>query len=229
MKLGSTVKVDLMTTSTPHDGAELAPNHHAHHPGFTGIGGVIAALTFMFGRGADADLAVRLTAAGPGDDVVDVGCGPGVAVRTAAAAGAASVVGIDPAGVMLRFGRVLSRVPPRRAAAVRYLDGAAESLPLPDGSASVVWSLATVHHWHDLDAGLAEVRRVLRPSGRFLAVERHVDPGATGLASHGWTEDQAHRFAERCRAAGFARAEVAHHRTRGRKLTVLATSEPVSS
>jgi ubiquinone/menaquinone biosynthesis C-methylase UbiE len=50
-----------------------------------------------------------------------------------------------------------------------------------------------VHHWHDLDAGLAEVRRVLRPSGRFLAIERQVEPGATGLASHGWTAEQAHR------------------------------------
>jgi len=111
----------------------------------------------------------------------------------------------------------------RAHGAVRYLGGTAEALPLPDDSASVAWSLATVHHWRDLDAGLAEVRRVLRPSGRFLAVERRVEPGAAGLRSHGWTEEQATLFAERCRAAGFPTVEIGHHH-RGRRpvLSVLA-------
>jgi ubiquinone/menaquinone biosynthesis C-methylase UbiE len=94
---------------------------------------------------------------------------------------------------------------------VRYRKGTAEALPLPDGAATVVWSLATVHHWHDLDAGLREVRRVLRPSGRFLAVERWAEPGASGHASHGWTDDQAQLFAERCRAAGFSVVQVDRH------------------
>ena len=94
-----------------------------------------------------------------------------------------------------------------------YLEGAAEALPLPDHSATVVWSLATVHHWQDLGRGLREVRRVLRPSGRLLAIERRVEPGPCGHASHGWTDDQARVFAEECRAAGFADAEVGHHQT----------------
>jgi ubiquinone/menaquinone biosynthesis C-methylase UbiE len=67
----------------------------------------------------------------------------------------------------------------------------------------VVWSLKTVHHWKDVTAGLAELRRVLAPSGRLLVMERRVQPGATGLASHGWTEEQAEAFAAQCRAAGF--------------------------
>ncbi len=66
----------------------------------------------------------------------------------------------------------------------------------------MVWSVATVHHWADVAAGLAEVRRVLAPGGRFFAVERRVRPGATGLASHGWTDQQAASFAACCRAAG---------------------------
>ncbi len=51
----------------------------------------------MVNRKPDADLAIELTGAGPGDDVVDVGCGPGSAARRVARRGAASVVGIDPA------------------------------------------------------------------------------------------------------------------------------------
>jgi hypothetical protein len=86
-----------------------------------------------------------------------------------------------------------------------------------------VWSLATVHHWQDVDAGLAEVHRVLGTSGRLLAIERHVQPGARGIASHGWTGDQARAFAQRCRAAGFTGVELGEHRA-GRRdlLSVLA-------
>jgi ubiquinone/menaquinone biosynthesis C-methylase UbiE len=205
-----------MAASNPVGRTALPPNHHAHYPGFAGVGGLLAALSFTVGRGADADLALRLTGIGPGDDVVDVGCGPGVAVRRGAASGA-SVVGIDPAPVMLHVARLVTR--DGRSSAVRYLAGAAEKLPLPDDSATVVWSLATVHHWQDLDAGLAEARRVLRPSGRLLAVERRVEPGARGHASHGWTDDQARAFAERCRAAGFADVDVGHHQA-GRRHVV---------
>ena len=37
----------------------LAPNHHAHHPGFAGLPGFLAAITFTRGRDADAALAIR--------------------------------------------------------------------------------------------------------------------------------------------------------------------------
>lgn len=201
----------------------LPPNHHGSYPHFDGLRGLVAALRFTVGRWADAKLAIALTGAGPGDDVVDVGCGPGVAVRRVAARGASSVTGVDPAAVMLRFGRALSRPGRGHRTAVHYREGTAEALPVPDGAATVVWSLASVHHWHDLAAGLREVRRVLRPSGRFLAVERWAEPGASGHASHGWTEDQAQLFAERCRAAGFSGVEVDRHPRRRRSvLSVLA-------
>lgn len=212
-----------MTTSAPAaNSPALPPNHHAHFPGFAGLRGLLLALTFSFGRTSDADLAIDLTGAGPGDDVVDVGCGPGTAVRRAAARGVSTVVGVDPAPVMLRVARAWQLASRRRSAA-RFLEGTAERLPLRDGSASVVWSVATVHHWRDLDTGLAEVDRVLRPSGRFLAVERLTVPGATGHASHGWTEAQARQFADRCRAAGFGRVELSEHQTsRGRMIAVIA-------
>ena len=212
-----------MTTSTPPRRAELAPNHHGAYPAFAGVGGLVAALTFTVGRGAVADLAIRLTNVGPDDDIVDVGCGPGVAVRSAAATGASSVSGVDPAPVMLRVARMLNRRR-RHTQPVRYLHGAAEHLPLPDGSVSVLWSLATVHHWRDLTAGLHEATRVLRPSGRLLAIERRVAPGTSGHAVHGWTEGQARRFAEACQAAGFTNIDIGHHRPNHKPvLAVLAT------
>jgi ubiquinone/menaquinone biosynthesis C-methylase UbiE len=109
------------------------------------------------------------------------------------------VTGVDPAPVMLRLARTLTRDRP----VITWAWGAAEHLPLPEDSATVVWSLATVHHWKDVTAGLAEVQRVLAPGGRLLVMERQVRASATGLASHGWTHRQAESFAAQCREAGF--------------------------
>ena len=125
--------------------------------------------------------------------------------------------------MVLRVARALTRASRRGTPTVRYQEGTAEAQPLPDGSATVAWSLATVHHWHDLDTGLNEARRVLHPSGRFLAIERQVEPGATGHASHGWTDQQAHLFVQRCRTAGFTNISIDRHQP-GRRpvLSVLA-------
>ena len=180
-----------------------SPNHHADYPGFAGLAGLFAALSMAFGRKGDARLAVRLSGLGSGDTVMDIGCGPGVAVRYAARLGA-TAIGVDPAPVMLRVARFLTR----HRARVRYVEGVAEAIPLPDRSTSIVWSLATVHHWHDLEAGLREAHRVLLPGGRLVAIERQTRPGSSGHASHGWSEDQANAFMDRCRQHGFADVRV---------------------
>jgi ubiquinone/menaquinone biosynthesis C-methylase UbiE len=104
--------------------------------------------------------------------------------------------------------RRLARAITRDDRGVAWLAGTAEHLPLPDGSVTVAWSLATVHHWKDVAAGLAEAKRVLAPAGRFLVIERCVRPDATGLASHGWTEQQAESFAAQCRAVGLESVRV---------------------
>ena len=198
---------------------DTAPNHHRDHPGFAGISGLLAALTFTVGRGRDADLAARIAELRDGDTVVDVGCGPGVAARRAASRGA-TVIGVDPADVMLRTARLVSH-----RGSVRYLSGVAEALPVEDGVATVAWSLSTVHHWADVDAGLHELHRILRSDGRFVALERLTRAGARGIASHGWTVPQAETFAERCRAHGFTGVEVERHPGRRALISVVARRE----
>jgi ubiquinone/menaquinone biosynthesis C-methylase UbiE len=44
--------------------------------------------------------------------------------------------------------------------------GVAEQLPFPDASFDFVISRYSAHHWHDVAAGLAEARRVLKTGGR---------------------------------------------------------------
>lgn len=198
-----------------------AVNHHAGHRGFAGVTGLLAGLAMtVAGRGV-ARLAADLAGVSAADRVVDVGCGPGGAVRAAARRGA-HVTGVDPAPVMLRFARTLTRDRPT----VSWAEGTAEDLRQPDGSATVVWSLSTVHHWMDVTAGLAEVKRVLARGGRFLAIERRVRPGATGLASHGWTDQQAESFAAQCRAAGFEDVRLEQHMPGRRTLSVTRAVRP---
>lgn len=179
-------------------GSQVTVNHHADHPGFAGVTGLLFGLVFLAIGRAKARLAVEIASVTASDRVVDIGCGPGTAVRTAAGRGARAT-GIDPSSAMLRVARAFTR----GSARVDWAKGTAESLPVPTGGATVVWSLATVHHWKDVTKGLAEAHRVLAPGGRVLAIERQSPPDATGLASHGWTEQQAESFAAQCRTAGF--------------------------
>jgi ubiquinone/menaquinone biosynthesis C-methylase UbiE len=194
---------------TMTDSPTPAVNHRADHPGFAGATGLVAGLGMLvMGRGY-ARLAVELASVSDADRVVDIGCGPGSAVRAAARRGA-SAVGVDPAPVMLRLASAVTG----DRSNITWSQGSAEDLPLATGWASVAWSLKTVHHWKDVTAGLAELRRVLASSGRLLVMERRVDPAARGLASHGWTEPQAESFAAHCDAAGFQGVRIARHPAR---------------
>jgi len=198
--------------------SQAVPNHHADYPGFAGITGLLAATSMAIGRQGDARLAERLSHLHAGDSVVDVGCGPGAAARRAARL-ATSVIGVDPAPVMLRVARLLTN----SSGTVRYAAGTAEALPLPDHCASVLWTIASVHHWADLDAALSEAGRVLKPEGRLVAIERRTRPGAPGHGSHGWTDEQATAFAALCRQHGFIDTEVDRHQT-GRRCTLSVTA-----
>jgi ubiquinone/menaquinone biosynthesis C-methylase UbiE len=196
-------------------------NHHAGQPGFAGLAGTLFAVVFLLTGRGNAHLAADVTAVSAQDRVVDVGCGPGTAARLAARRGA-RVTGVDPSESMLRVARAVRRP----HAAVTWVRGGAEALPVPDASATIVWALATVHHWPDVGAALTEIHRVLSPGGLLLVVERQVQPGATGFASHGWTGQQAETFAGLCRSGGLTEVSVTGHRRRRRAVWAVRAIRP---
>jgi ubiquinone/menaquinone biosynthesis C-methylase UbiE len=186
--------------------ARTARRHDAGHE-FSGPVGLVAGLAMAVGRGRVARAVADLAAVRPGDRVVDVGCGPGTFLREAARRGA-EAVGVEPASQMRRM--AVRFTPARLRAAVTVLDGSAERLPLEDASATVAWSVSSVHHWVDLDAGLAELHRVLAPGGRLLLVERAARPRGW-FQHHSIGRQRAEEVAARAATAGFAEVGVERH------------------
>jgi ubiquinone/menaquinone biosynthesis C-methylase UbiE len=108
--------------------------------------------------------------------VVDVGCGTGnlLPLLIGAAPRIDGYVGVDLSLEMLRVacGKASS------AAGIQTGFVAADvgKLPLHDGSFDTAVSASALHYWDDVAAGLAEIRRVLRPGGRLLLLDWLRDP-----------------------------------------------------
>ena len=98
-------------------------------------------------------------AAKPGEQILDLGCGDGQLTQRIAATGAC-VAGVDASPEMLAAAR---------SRGIDAREGSAESLPFADGAFDAVFSNAVLHWVRDQDAMMAEVRRVLKPGGRFVA------------------------------------------------------------
>ena len=140
---------------------------------------------------------------GPGDRVLDVGCGPGLGVAYAAGAGAHRVVGVDASPIMVRHAGRRNRAAVRQGRVeIRRAD--ALRLPYPDGAFTKVGSLNSLQFWASREAGLAELHRVLEPGGRAAVVlmARRDEPPAGPVP---WVED----LADALVGAGFAAVNVA--------------------
>lgn len=117
---------------------------------------------------------------GSGSCLADLGCGRGLTSLAFARAGI-NVVSVeqDPSNIVglgaLAEVHELAELPlePLRATVLQ--------LPFRDDSFRVVFCRSLLHHLTDIDAGLREVHRILKPGGLFLAANEHiVSPFSTG-------------------------------------------------
>ena len=100
----------------------------------------------------------------PGDSVLDAACGTGDFALADLRAGAGSVTGVDFSPRMLERAR-------RKEPAIEWLEGDLLELPFADASFDAATIGFGIRNVADLEQGLGELRRVLRPGGRLAILE----------------------------------------------------------
>ncbi|MGW7023144.1 class I SAM-dependent methyltransferase [Streptomyces decoyicus] len=114
----------------------------------------------------------------PGDRILEVGYGPGELVRLLVARTGATVIrGVDPSPEMRHAATRANRGAVRTGRVALHI-GTADHTGLADQSMDRVVSVNNVGLWPDLEAGLRELHRVVRPGGTaVIAWHGGVSPG----------------------------------------------------
>ena len=100
-----------------------------------------------------------LTALGAARRIINVGAGAGSYEP------ATTILAVEPSAVMIAQ---------RPADAAPALQARAESIPIDDVYADAAMAVLTVHHWSDLAAGIAELRRIARRRVVILTWDQRV-------------------------------------------------------
>ncbi len=114
---------------------------------------------------------VQLASPSPGENVLDVGCGTGtLAIAINPRVGEGEVHGIDASPEMIEVAKEKAA---KAGAEIDFQVALIEAIPFPDASFDLVTSSLMLHHLPDdlKRKGFAEIRRVLKPGGRFLAMD----------------------------------------------------------
>ena len=114
----------------------------------------------------------------PGRRVLDAGCGTGYGAEMLAAAGAASVMGVDSAAAVVEAARA------RAGGRLAFERADVARLPYDDGSFDLVTCFEVIEHVPDPGAVLGELRRVLAPGGVLAISSPNADRYPPGNPHH---------------------------------------------
>ena len=101
------------------------------------------------------------------DDVIlDIGCGGGMNINRMSKT-ARKVYGVDYSIESVKLSRQVNQnfISEGR---VEILEGNVQALPFEDNTFDIVTAFETVYFWPDIERSFGEVKRVLKPGGKFL-------------------------------------------------------------
>jgi ubiquinone/menaquinone biosynthesis C-methylase UbiE len=158
-----------------------------------GLLGRVGGLILARGNRKFAEEIIAFLNIAPANKVVEIGFGPGVAVGLlAGAAPGVRVAGIDVSKEMAEQARA------RNAAAISggtvdLRHGTVERMSFADEAFDLALAINSMQVWPDVDAGLREIRRVLRAGGRvalaFTPRSRQPRAGVTARLESAGFED----------------------------------------
>src|SRR5262249_19277015 len=102
-------------------------------------------------------------------DVLDVGCGEGYMTRELARRGAAQATGVDKSPALIAAARSASAGQPR----IRFHEADAAMLPFDAASFDLAVANHLLNDLSAITAPVSELARVLRPTGRLVALMLH--------------------------------------------------------
>jgi ubiquinone/menaquinone biosynthesis C-methylase UbiE len=102
-----------------------------------------------------------------GKAVLEIGSGRGGGAKHVATFfKPTSYIGLDIASNAVDLANKIHHVP-----GLKFIQGSAESIPLPDNSIDVILNVESSHGYGRVDIFLKEVKRVLKPGGKLLLVD----------------------------------------------------------
>lgn len=146
----------------------MAVNHHELTKQQFGDQAQAYLTSQVHAQGADLVRLAQWLGDNPAASVLDLGCGAGHASFVAAGV-VREVTAYDLSEKMLDVVRQAALE--RQLHNITTTHGAAEELPFTDGTFDVVISRYSAHHWHDVPLALREVKRVLKPGGKFILMD----------------------------------------------------------
>ncbi len=155
---------------------------------------ILAEIDHIHGGGyANTREHAELVALGPDMAVLDIGCGIGGPARYDAAVFGCRVTGIDLTPEYVDVAAMLTETC-GLAGQVDFKCANAVDLPFDDASFDVVWCLNVTMNIEDRAGFYGEVRRVLKPGGKFGLSEMGQGPGGDPYYPLSWARDASYSF-----------------------------------
>ncbi len=107
--------------------------------------------------------------------IADIGCGGGYNIRRLLEKSSnTKVYGFDISEESVRKAKKINKA--YLGSRCEIILGSASSLPLKDNEADLVTAFETVFFWKEIEKSFDEIKRILKPQGKFVIINNYGDP-----------------------------------------------------